>query len=116
MIRLERTDGLGPSKCRACGAHIVWALTDRGKRAPVDAQVYPEDGNMVLWYDDGGDEAGRPRVSSVAAFELASGRPVNPRDYRKNHFATCPEADRFVPEKPAASARRQLTLFRGGRS
>jgi hypothetical protein len=29
----------GPSRCRGCGGSIVWALTDGGRRMPVDAQA-----------------------------------------------------------------------------
>lgn len=115
MIRVERTDGLGPSRCRACGASIIWALTDRGKRAPIDAEPNPERGNMVLWYDDGGDAAGEPRVSSVASVELITGGTVPMRERRLNHFATCPEADRFQPEKTTTTTAPQLQLFTGGK-
>lgn len=114
MIRIERTDGLGPSRCRGCGAAIIWALTDRGKRAPIDAQPYP-DGNMFLYYDEDGEAAGRPRVTSLAAHHLATGFVVPPTERRKNHFATCPEADRFTPEKPTTTSP-QLRLFDGGKN
>jgi hypothetical protein len=29
----------GPSRCRDCRAPILWALTDSGRRMPVDAQA-----------------------------------------------------------------------------
>lgn len=114
MIRIERGDGLGPSSCKACGARIIWALTDRAKRAPIDADP-TERGNMVLWYDTGGEEAGKPRVSSIAAIELVTGKPVPPAERRLNHFATCPEAERFQPERPVAANDPQLGLFTGGK-
>jgi len=32
----------GPSRCRDCGAVIVWALTDSGRRLPVDFEPSPQ--------------------------------------------------------------------------
>lgn len=115
MIRIERSDGLGRATCRACGARIVWALTDRGKRAPINWDP-SDNGNMVLVYDDSGEEAGKPRVTAVAYFEQSTGTTVPPQERRLNHFATCPEAERFsAADKPAAN-NTQLGLFTGGKN
>jgi hypothetical protein len=66
-------------RCRSCGAPILWALTDRGKRIPLDelplAAIPP--GSFVV--SGTGDEL---RASTVAPVPL----------YR-SHFATCPNAD-----------------------
>lgn len=67
------------STCRSCGAEIIWALTDSGKRMPVDAEPV-EGGNLRLIPD--GDVV---RVEVV----MGGGAPLQHRP----HFATCPEAD-----------------------
>jgi hypothetical protein len=67
--------------CRSCRAEIVWALTDKGARMPVDAKS-ATDGNLVL-YRQGGEQ----RVRSVRLPE----DQLRPR--HTSHFATCPNAD-----------------------
>lgn len=65
MASGSRAPGGGSSKCRSCGAPIVWFKTSAGKKIPVDAAtVEPEDQQLQL-----------PRHVS--------------------HFATCPDADKF---------------------
>jgi len=64
--------------CQSCGAPIVWAVTDSGKRMPVDPRVV--DGGKLKLYV----AAGVVRVRHVAAPDGALHRP---------HFATCPDAE-----------------------
>lgn len=71
----------------ACGAAITWAVTDAGKRIPIDPEPVPN-GNLILT-------------------ELAPGQDLRVRYLRKGedipalapryqaHFVTCPEANRF---------------------
>jgi hypothetical protein len=79
------------SRCRSCDAEIVWAVTDSGKRIPVDAE--PVDGGNVL-LSDRGVQAG-PRTPLATAV----GKRVQPSLFGDDslrytsHFATCPHAD-----------------------
>lgn len=61
--------------CRSCGAEIVWAVTDSGKRMPVDAEPFQR---SVVVLEGGGN--GQPPRASVA-------------DAHRSHFATCSFAD-----------------------
>lgn len=71
------------SKCKVCPAEIVYALTDKGKPIPLDAE--PNDaGNVLVTY-----EGGRRRAKVLS--------PATARDYHGDrrqlympHHATCP--------------------------
>ena len=64
--------------CQSCAAPIVWAMTDRGRRMPVDVEPV-DDGNLVLvWRGD---------VLTVAVVGHEDRRPRH-----RAHFATCPDA------------------------
>jgi len=67
------------STCRSCGATIVWAITDSGKRMPVDAEPDPA-GNLSIW------ESGEGWRVTVVPEEWDGLR------YRP-HFATCPDSE-----------------------
>jgi len=54
------------SKCRSCGAEIVWLKTDRGKNIPVDAEDVVDEQQEVF----------------------------DP-DTQTTHFATCPDAKKW---------------------
>jgi hypothetical protein len=66
---------LGASKCRGCGADIVWTVTEAGKRMPIDPK--PEK-RLVLMRRDG--------IENPIAMA---------RDTYMSHFATCPKAADF---------------------
>ena len=60
------------STCRSCGAEIVWAITEAGKRIPLDAE--PER-RFVLTTDLAtNDQTARSTATYIS------------------HFATCPNA------------------------
>lgn len=59
--------------CRTCGAAIEWALTEKGKRIPLNPGSH-DNGNLVVGAD------------GVA-------RSTDERPARLSHFATCPQAD-----------------------
>jgi hypothetical protein len=60
--------------CKTCGAPIDWAITEKGRRIPLDVDSHPK-ANVIV--DDG-----------IA-------RIVEPGDgVRISHFATCPHASR----------------------
>jgi len=64
------------SECRSCGAPVYWAVTNTGRRMPVDSRPHP-DGNLLLV-----EEKGELRVY-VRANDGPRYRP---------HFATCPHS------------------------
>ncbi len=68
-------------KCRSCEAPILWAVTVKGRRIPLDAQP-AHDGNIRL------EDQGRfqPPIAIIV-----TGRIENQTLY-KSHFATCPNA------------------------
>ena len=66
------------AKCRSCGAPIRWAVTERGRNAPLDPEPHPE-GNLRVEVRRGLDRA----------IVVAPG--TEPVLYR-SHFATCPNA------------------------
>jgi len=65
-----------PSRCRSCGAAIIWCETGHGKKMPVDART-TEAGNLVL-------EGQEPTAVYV---DPGTGTHTS-------HFATCPHADK----------------------
>ncbi len=73
------------TRCRSCEAPVFWAVTDGGKRMPVDLQP-EDDGNLVI-VGMGPDDAARVTVVEPSAPMLG-----DPPRYR-SHFATCPNAD-----------------------
>lgn len=79
------------SRCKSCGAAIVWARTIGGKRMPVDAE--PSAGGSVVLHGDG-----------TCTVVPLSGKPDGV-SLHKSHFATCPNAEEH--RKP----RSQLGLF-----
>ena len=70
-------------KCRSCGSGIIWAITQTGKRIPVDADPTP-DGSVRLVDEDGTVYA---RVRNKNHAKDPTGTTL-----RTSHFATCPHA------------------------
>lgn len=73
------------ARCFSCGAEIVWAVTTKGNRMPVDAQP-SSDGNILL--ERRPDGALIAVVSEPGGLEL----PGLAAPRYKSHFATCPNA------------------------
>lgn len=67
----------GPQRCRYCGAPIIWCLTTKGRRMPLDA-VATRDGTVHL-----DPTTGRCQVVGI-------GSPEQQR--YTSHFVTCPTA------------------------
>ena len=85
-------DGRWPIEhCAAhdCQAEIVWALTEKAKRMPVDAKPSPR-GNIALR-----DTGGSVPIAAVLSADKAFGRT----DLRTSHFATCCDAPSFRRRK-----------------
>ena len=68
-------------QCRSCPAKVIWAVTERDKPMPVDAEPSLE-GTVLL------EQQGPRLVARVLPAHRAFGR----KDLRKSHFATCPDA------------------------
>lgn len=64
------------SRCRSCGAAVIWAQTSSNKAMPVDAEAV-EQGNIFLTQANG----------TLRATVVPPGPGL-----RKSHFATCPNA------------------------
>jgi len=89
-----------PSKCRSCGADVLWAQWASGKRMPVDSEPDmrppPRGGALVLTHRKSAD------VLLVVKFEPAI--HGSSRNRYTSHFATCPNADEHrMPRDTAAS-------------
>lgn len=112
----------GPSRCRDCRAPIVWAMTDAGRRMPVDALAVAG-GELELFaeYFPSGDEV-EPGVQRVRI--RPSDRPPSSPAWR-GHWLTCPErrGPRRIPREileflARAAGRKWGPLFghRGGKA
>ncbi|WP_431976152.1 hypothetical protein [Micromonospora haikouensis] len=71
-------------KCRSCPAEIIWAVTERGKRMPVDAE--PAAGGNVQLVEQHGQ-----LTAVVVPAKRAFGRTT----LRKSHLMTCPQANEW---------------------
>jgi hypothetical protein len=95
LIRLVPLPEFGPSRCRECGAVIVWALTDTDRRQPVDYEPDPQ-GTLELFvehFPDGSEVD--PGVQRVR--RRPPGRPASSPAWAV-HWATCPARQvSFVP-------------------
>lgn len=77
------------TKCKACGAPIMWIRTKAGKSMPVDATpVHVANGGTQIFITIGG--------------KTIMGHPLNDEDDPENwirgyvpHWATCPNAKQF---------------------
>jgi len=72
------------SACRSCGAEIIWALTENGKRIPLDAEPYAGDSPSGLFV---------LRQFSDEKTAIATTPDAFPGEYLwRSHFASCPQA------------------------
>lgn len=67
--------------CRSCHAPVIWVLTERGRRMPLDREETMERGALLFVIDDKG----------------VSHRSQTGRGYR-SHFSTCPDAAQWRKE------------------
>lgn len=76
------------SKCRSCGAEIVWIRMDSGKKMPCDAAP------VTYWAKMGGTEKIVTPNGEVVSCEL-QGELANATGVGYiSHFSTCPNADK----------------------
>lgn len=87
--------------CSACGQALTWALTPAGKRAPINTD--PSDtGNVLILQPRNLTEKLAITLSGPTLnLARASGLPLH-----LNHFADCPDADRFTAEHAERTSRR----------
>lgn len=71
-------------QCSTCAAPIIWAVTERARPMPIDAQP-TKGGNVLL----------RPRGSDMQplAVLLPVAKQFGHTNLRTSHFATCPQAN-----------------------
>ena len=74
--------------CLSCGAAVVWTVTHKGRRMPVDAEPV-EDGNIRLRRDGDRVVAEYPGKEHPGLFD------EDDRARHVSHFATCPQAQRW---------------------
>lgn len=83
------------SACRECGAPLEWAITDNGRKMPLDLGAFT-DGRLVVV----GRLEGAPLVVSLTGDQLARlGSATTLRgakvELRRSHFQTCSKPERF---------------------
>lgn len=78
------------STCDSCGAEIIWTITQKGKRMPVDATpIAPNGSGNVLITEGFLDDTPRSMVTDDGAGTHTS------------HFATCPNAAKHRKRRKA---------------
>jgi len=82
------------SKCRACEAPLLWTVTTKGKKMPVDAKP-TEFGPFVLLYEG--------QRQPTAKYIGAAGDSGGEKRY-ESHWATCTDAEKFR-RTPAQNAK-----------
>lgn len=80
--------GVGKSKCKSCGAAIVFAYTTAGKKAPFQAD---DAGEWIL-------ENGTARHIGPRPQQLELGGAPGPQRYT-SHFSSCPQASTWRGKK-----------------
>ena len=77
------------STCRGRGCHapIIWAVTEKGKAMPVDADPDDDQGNVEL--------VPNPDPSRQPLAIVHAQRPLTTAPLHLPHHATCPDADSF---------------------
>ena len=73
------------SECRTCGARIIWAVTTKGKRMPLDYDPKTwEEGDTLFRL--GTELGGNPTAEYVPGYDGL--------EAYVSHFATCPDAQK----------------------
>lgn len=77
--------------CEACGKEMIGALTVKGNTAPIELEPAPA-GQGNIWL--GKNSVGTVICASLSQALVAEANAVG-LVLRVNHFATCPERERF---------------------
>ena len=72
------------ARCRSCGAEVVWVVTEKGKKMPLDRDPSPDGRFAKVRVDENGD-----RLVRFVRDEERIGEKLY-----QSHFETCPNADR----------------------
>jgi hypothetical protein len=88
------------ASCRSCPASVVWFVTTRDKRMPLDPTPTP-DGNVRLITTTGDNQR---RAQVLGGVELDQARAEGIALYTA-HFATCPSAEAHRRRATRAGAR-----------
>lgn len=85
-----------PTKCRSCGADVLWVRWESGKRMPVDTEpdMRPRSGGNIVLTLRGGQELGE-----LVADTYRADKHDPKRNRYTSHFATCIHADQHRKEK-----------------
>ena len=81
------------SSCRSCGAQIIWARTERGKRMPLDAEPVVDVTARGLFVLREKTNPGGPLALAAWGLDCFTDR------HYQSHFATCPNADNHRRER-----------------
>lgn len=110
MIVVRNGEGLRATRCRHCGAAIVWAVTSNDRRMPID--VEPSDAGLwVLWHYD--EEEPDPVYHVTWWRDFAPPAGATPPRWAA-HWGSCPARDAAnaaTAKHVAAGGARQLGLF-----
>jgi hypothetical protein len=68
------------ARCASCEAPVIWVVTEKGKRMPIDAKPDPVNGRFRILKGDS--------VDFVKDSELEA----NVKPLFASHFATCPDS------------------------
>ena len=79
-------------RCRSCNAAVEWAVTELGRKMPLDLGLHG-DGRVIVVGRTSKDEA------VVVSLELERLRKLRESGVRlmlrRSHFQTCPQADEW---------------------
>ncbi|MEV4197043.1 hypothetical protein [Micromonospora globbae] len=84
LARLRKRQAYPTEQCRSCPAQIIWAVTERGKPMPVNAEPVPG-GNVLL----------TERHGQLTAVVVPAHRAFGRKDLRTSHFVDCPDAAKW---------------------
>lgn len=94
--------------CNFCSAEIMWLVTPRGARMPVNATPDPRRGNV---------RRNGTLAQILSADDAAAARDAG-AGLRVHHATTCPHAARWSKQRPkaepAVASAPEPTLFDGG--
>lgn len=81
------------SKCRSCGAEVIWIKMDSGKKMPCDAT------QKTYWAKMGGTQKIVTPNGEVISCELEGDMKDATGIGYTSHFTTCPYADKHRRKK-----------------
>lgn len=83
--------------CRSCGAKIQWAITEKGRRMPIDVVPNWEHGNIALYPRK--DDVPIAIVVTKTEIEAWRASGAKKRLLFTSHFVTCPQSAHWRKSK-----------------